>query len=135
MFSWVSGILFSTRKKCKYNTALIFAFKIYDCTTYNYWSHLPPTKLLCIKLMTHFHWDFEATHSRLTSVVTQKMLSVRLIFCYPSVLSSWFCESDAQPTLSRQRPVNAGDVALLQASMADLHRLDTLQLIEELNFL
>ena len=79
-----------------------------------------------------FHWDSKATHKRLA---THEMLPFGLIFCYPSVLGSRFWESDAEPTLSRQRAVKAGCVALFHASMADFQRDGTLQLIEECNFL
>ena len=58
------------------------------------------------------HRDSLATQSWLTSVSKREMLRVGLIFCYPSVLGSRFCESDAQQTLRRQRAVKAGGVAL-----------------------
>ena len=50
-------------------------------------------------------------------------------------LGSQFCESDAQPTLNRQRAVKECGVALLQAKTADFHREGTLQLIEKWYFL
>ena len=42
------------------------------------------------------------TQKRLTTVATHEMQWVGLIFCYPSVLGSRLCESDAKPTLSSQ---------------------------------